>query len=103
MSAHRRSVSLTLDARIDFSDILLYSEQQWGKRQRNAYRAVLLRGFGVLRDHPLIGVVRDDLGPGLRTHHVGSHILYYTSEDEAVTILRILHERSDAARHIILS
>jgi toxin ParE1/3/4 len=58
------------------------------------------RAFSTLRQNPRIGVAADYLGPGLRAFHVERHILYYSIEDEAITIIRILHERADPARQL---
>lgn len=101
MSARRRPVTLAPDARIDVSDILLYSEQQWGSQQRNKYRSDLLRCFDALRDHPHLGIARDDLGAGLRERRVEHHVVFYRILDEVIEIVRILHERMDATRYFL--
>jgi toxin ParE1/3/4 len=99
MSARKLPLTLAPDARTDFSDILLYSAQQWGTRQRNTYRAELLRGFAAIRDHPQLGTTREDLGPGIRSRLVEHHLVYYRVLDDLIEVVRILHERMDASRH----
>ena len=58
---------------------------------------------------------RDELGPGVRSFHIelagrrrsaAAHLLYYvqgTLDDgrDGTIILRVLHDRMDAARHVI--
>jgi hypothetical protein len=35
------------------------------------------------------------MSPGLRSHPVGEHILFYRADGELLTVVRILHRRSD--------
>jgi plasmid stabilization system protein ParE len=41
MSVRRLRPVLTLVARKELSDILVYTERQWGRQQRNTYRALI--------------------------------------------------------------
>jgi toxin ParE1/3/4 len=95
MSAHRRRLSFAPDARADLSDILVYTEQQWGKRQRAAYKALIDDALRKLTPYPGIGRSRDDISPGLRSHPVGSHVIYYRASDRELTVNRIVHSRRD--------
>jgi toxin ParE1/3/4 len=100
MSARKPKFSLAPEARQDLSDILVYTDRQWGRRQRGVYKAKLRRGFVALRDNPHLGLAREDLRPGLRALSVEHHVLYYRIIDGTIEIVRILHERADAARHL---
>ena len=100
MSTRRRRLILAPEVRQDLGDILLASDRQWGKRQRDAYQAALRRGFEVVRDYPYRGVARDDVAPGLRSFPVEHHVIYHRLTDHVIEIARILHERMDAARHL---
>jgi toxin ParE1/3/4 len=64
MSARKRRVVLAPRAGDDLSDILLYTEQHWGKRQRDIYRQSLFKGFRRLADFPDQGRERPDYEPG---------------------------------------
>jgi plasmid stabilization system protein ParE len=55
MSVRKRRAVLTLDARQDLSDILDYTEEQWGRRQRATYRAMIQEVIGDLARFPLHG------------------------------------------------
>jgi toxin ParE1/3/4 len=95
MSARRRRAVLTLDARQDLSDILLYTERQWGRQQRSTYQAAIRDSIRRLADYPALGRSRDELSPKLRSHPVGSHIIYYWVEQETLIVAHILHGRRD--------
>jgi toxin ParE1/3/4 len=47
---------------------------------------------------PNLGRARNDISRGLRGRPVQAHVIYYRVDDEAVTIIRILHGKMDAAR-----
>ena len=97
MSARRRRLLLTSDARQELSDILLYSEQQWGKPQRTAYKKLLQESMRTLAQSPFIGRPRDELSAGLRSHPAGSHIIYYWTTDTTLVVAHIFHTRHDTA------
>ncbi len=51
------------------------------------------RAAGLLADAPLIGVVRDDLRPGLRSFAVG--LIFFTLSDDGVIVARVIDGRRD--------
>lgn len=51
--------------------------------------------FDVLAVWPQAGRRRDELGHGLRSHAVGSYIIFYRLAREDVVIQRVLHGRRD--------
>jgi toxin ParE1/3/4 len=48
-----------------------------------------------IAEFPSIGVVRDDLAPGVRCFPVGSYLIFYGSGDVGVEIVRVLHGSRD--------
>ncbi|MCC6791322.1 MAG: type II toxin-antitoxin system RelE/ParE family toxin [Thermomicrobiales bacterium] len=44
----------SVEARLDLSDILLYTEQQWGREQRNAYQATIRDAVATIARNPHI-------------------------------------------------
>lgn len=66
MSSPERTVFLSPNARADFSDILLYTLQQWGEDQRDRYEALLTRAIAGLADFPDTGPRRPRLIAGCR-------------------------------------
>jgi plasmid stabilization system protein ParE len=72
---------------------LLYSAQQWGNAQRRAYRKQVNSAFAQIGRFPDLGILRPELGQGVRTYRVGQHLIVYQAFDTEVHILRILHVR----------
>lgn len=99
MSSSRKLV-VSSRAEDDFRRLLATSRVMWGEEQRDAYAERLTTAMRELIVHPYLGRARDDLSPGLRGLRAGSHIIFYRSDEQAVTIVRLLHERMDPARHI---
>lgn len=100
MSFRKRTAILSPDAQADFSDILLYTWQQWGEEQRDRYEAILVRSIAALAEVPESGAPRPRLFPGRRVRLAGNHLLYYRLMDDMVEVVRILHERTDPTRHL---
>lgn len=98
MSARRRRTVYTIEAQQDLKEALLFTEKQWGRGQRGAYQRLVRQTVRTLAGSPLLGRPRDGISPGLRSHPVGSHVVYYWIIDGVVTVARILHGRRDASR-----
>lgn len=95
MSVHKRRVVLSPEARGDLSDILLYTEQQWGRAQQRSYGAQINAALAQLARYPDLGILRPEYGPQTRSRRVGQHIAIYESFNAEIVILRILHPRRD--------
>jgi toxin ParE1/3/4 len=104
---------LTRAAEADYVNILRRTLRDFGRPQFDAYRALLNRAFAVIAEDPLRlnSKQRDELGHGIRTFHIGTlaprkgaarHFLVYRTStvDDAVDILRILHDSMEIARHL---
>ena len=75
MSSHSRRLRVTGEARKDIRSILSYTKRQWGVEQREAFSRQLEAAFMLIRENPLIGVDREDLGPSVRSRLVERHII----------------------------
>ena len=100
MSVRRWTVVLQPAARRDVRSILRFSAETWGPAQRDKYRAAIDQALTTLSRSPHIGRLRDEIGPGLRSHRVEQHIIYYRLRADTVTILRILHQKMDGDQHV---
>jgi toxin ParE1/3/4 len=100
MSVRRSKVVLKPAARRDGRLILLHTTQRWGFAQRDAYREARDQAFTTLSVNPLIGRSRDEIAPNLRSHNMQQQVISYRVAFETVTVLRVLHEKMDAARHV---
>ena len=102
MSDRSRRSILTERAQQDVLEILELSLELWGPRQMDAYAAAIERTLARLADFPAIGLQSSHLLPGLRRFRVEHHLMYYTYDDHAVTVHRILHERRQVTDEIFL-
>lgn len=99
MSSHRLQVIYSDDARSELADILLYTEQEWGRQQREDYTRLIRETISTLAETPSLGRSRDELSEGLRSYPAGSHILYYWVNEDVLIVAHILHGRRDAGRN----
>ncbi|GAB2911019.1 type II toxin-antitoxin system RelE/ParE family toxin [Paraburkholderia jirisanensis] len=104
------TIRLTESAEDDFSSIIRWSADQFGKTQARAYAATLSTALQDLAAGPtLAGVaIRDEIAPGLLTLHVarkrrkGRHFIMFRVADHnqrVIDVLRILHDAMDLPRH----
>lgn len=95
-SSHRlRRLRLTPEAEDDLREILQYTQETWGLRQRDTYRAMVKRTFRHLARFPGLGRLRDELSPNLRSYPLGQHLIFYEVVADGLIILRILHSGRD--------
>jgi len=94
------SFKLTPDAKASLSNIAVYTEETWGKRQHNAYIKQLDSCFHWLAVHPKQGKERPEVHPKLRSYGVGKHVIFYFNQETFIVIVNILHERMDFVQHI---
>lgn len=102
-------VGLTEEAKRDLASILGWTGREFGAEQSRRYRATITATVADLAEGPSVRGSRDrgDLMPGLRALHVarkgrrGRHMLLYRIVGEqAIEVLRILHDAMDPARHL---
>ena len=96
MSAPKFRLELTKPARLDFRDILSYTSQMWGERQLVEYKSKIDAALSAIAQNPNIGHTQHKL----LVYPAGKHLIYYRIEAATVYVVRILHERMDAARHL---
>lgn len=90
------SFCLTKKAVADLLEIGRYTEQHWGKEQRNKYLAQLDACFHQVAADPLKGKDCSDIRKGYRKINVGSHVVFYRQKNPAeIEIVRVLHGRMD--------
>lgn len=104
-------------AKADIAAILGTSERNFGSEARIRYRALIaaaLRRVASVPDGRLT-VARDDLREGLRAYHIRHsrddsteapvahpvHVVFYRPINrDLIEVVRVLHERMDAGRHL---
>ncbi|HVE11563.1 MAG TPA: type II toxin-antitoxin system RelE/ParE family toxin [Paraburkholderia sp.] len=104
------TVRLTQSAQQDFSNIIRWSAERFGKAQARTYATTVSMALQELTTGPkLAGIAtRDDIAPGLLALHVarkrrkGRHFILLRvaeSSKRVIDVLRILHDAMDLPRH----
>lgn len=91
-----KTFALTSKAKSDLRAIAIFTQERWGKDQRNLYIKQFDDAFHMLANAPLAGKACDDIKKGYRKFPQGSHIIFYKDGDEQrIEIVRILHKNVD--------
>ncbi|MEO7851470.1 MAG: type II toxin-antitoxin system RelE/ParE family toxin [Rubrivivax sp.] len=93
-------VRLTPAALRDLEGIWRYTVQQWGTGQAGRYLDALNASFEALAQAPQSAPTCDPIRPGYRRQKVERHAVYYRVDAGTVIVVRVLHERMDAPRHL---
>jgi toxin ParE1/3/4 len=108
MTTKRWRIVLGRSAEDDFSNIAAWTSENFGDRHAEAYVDAMLDALEELSANPFQARsrARDEIGPGLRTLHLskrgrrGRHLFLYRTEDNAVVVLRILHDSMEISSHL---
>ena len=96
MAAYR----LTRRAAADLDAVFEYTAARFGVEQARRYFDGLHACCEGLAENPGLGRNAESLAPGLRRYEFRSHVVFYIGQSEGVVIVRVLHERMDAPRHL---
>lgn len=91
---------LTPAAGRDLERIWIHTVQQWGVEQANRYTDILTAAFAELAQSPKTAPACDKIRPGYRRCSVERHMIYFRITAYGIAIIRILHDRMDAPRHL---
>ena len=97
MSHSRYRLSPLADT--DLEDIWLYTLETWSRDQADRYLRTLFSAFADLATGRKTGRparVRD----GYFKHSVGAHVIYFRRSEFGIDVIRVLHGRMDADRHL---
>lgn len=94
----RLQIEILPGAVADLDGTYVYSVEKWGVGQAETYLRALNARMQGLRNFPALVMAQDALHPGLRRIGEGSHSIYYLIRDDAVVIVRVLHDRMDTKR-----
>ncbi|MBU0911525.1 MAG: type II toxin-antitoxin system RelE/ParE family toxin [Gammaproteobacteria bacterium] len=91
-----RAFVLRQKAMADLRAIAIFTEQRWGKQQRNLYIKQFDDTFHLLAKTPMAGKDCDYIKQGYRKFPQGSHLIFYKDSDSGqIEIVRILHKNVD--------
>jgi toxin ParE1/3/4 len=91
---------LTPAAEDDLEAIWVYTLQQWGVEQGSRYIDFLMAAFAELAQSPKIAPACDHIRPGYRRWRVERHMIYFRVTNYGIAVIRVLHDRMDAPRHL---
>ncbi len=91
---------LSPKARGDMESVWLYSLDEWGKDQADRYTDDLTDAFELLAENPKSGTTTYHIRDGYRRHSVLRHVIYYRETDYGIEVIRVLHNRMLATRHL---
>ena len=100
MAQKEAEYRLAPKARDDMEAVWLYSLTEWGRQQAEQYVDDLTAAFGFLADSPKAGRDCDHIRQGYRRYTVKRHMVYYRETAYGIEIMRILHDRMLATRHL---
>lgn len=90
------SYKLTGKAETDLQRIYLEDVRLFGIAQASRYHSRFKQVFEILAQNPKMARERTEISPPVRVHPCGSHIIIYIStEDGGVTVVRVRHGRED--------
>lgn len=84
----------------DLEDIWIYTNENWGPDQADRYLLTLDMALTHLAADPTMGRSMNELRSGYWSLHVGRHLVFYTFDDESLSVRRVLHERMDLPQHL---
>lgn len=87
-------------AQEDLREIYRYGMRNWGQRKAGEYLKHFKECFWLLTTESGIGIVRPELGDGLRSFATKQHVVFYRLTESQVQIVRVLHGRQEAGRHL---
>ena len=79
----------------DLRSIGRYTQDNWGREQRNKYLSMLDACFHTIVHQPETGIACNYIRPGYRKYHVGRHLIFYRQTATCIEIIRILHDSMD--------
>jgi toxin ParE1/3/4 len=101
MSGSARAYRLAPQAERDLEEIWLYTFENWSAEQADRYHNQIMAAVEGLAGGSKQGRAIDDIRPGYRKLAVASHFLFYRIADAGmIDIIRILHQRMDAASRL---
>lgn len=88
-------------ARADLKGIARFTEQTWGREQRNSYLTERDHALHRLADNSELGQSCNHIRSGYRVFPVRSHLIFYKiAPDRTPEIIRVLHKRMNVSSRL---
>ncbi|WLI75885.1 type II toxin-antitoxin system RelE/ParE family toxin [Kosakonia sp. H02] len=93
--------TLTEEAQRDLREIRSYTLKNFGAQQSRNYLVRLRQTLEKLAEMPAMGQKREaELGAGVHSFPCVSHMIYYVSTYEGITVMAVLHQSRIPAHHM---
>ncbi|MBL7003661.1 MAG: type II toxin-antitoxin system RelE/ParE family toxin [Gammaproteobacteria bacterium] len=86
---------ITFRAQNDLLDIGRYTEQNWGRKQRNKYLKELESRFLWLTENSQLGKHRSDIHKDYYSYPQGHHVVFYLISNNFIDIIGLPHKEMD--------
>ena len=84
----------------DIKALAEYGALWFGVEHAALYHDELLKQFVLLSEHPEIGRRIEPSSLGMHRFAFGSHVIFYSIDDDRIVIRRVLHGHMDSLRHL---
>ncbi len=93
-------VIISPEAESDLKEIGIFTEQNWGPKQRKKYLEQLVQRMHFLAAHRALAKRRNDLPDAPYSFHESKHVIFFREVSQGIEIIRVLHEAMDFPRHL---
>ena len=100
MASEKAEYRLAPKARQDMEAVWRYLLTQWGVGQTRRYIDALTEAFDLLARSPKAGAACDHIRKNYRRYRVVRHVVYYRATRYGIEVMRVLHDRMLAERHL---
>lgn len=87
-------------AQRDLEELFDHTLARWGEAQALRYTDLIADACAALAAAPYQAPDCAHIRPGYRRRGVEQHMIYFRITDYGIAVIRILHQRMDAARHM---
>lgn len=91
---------LTELARKDLKNIAIYTQKNFGKKQRYKYLKSLDDAFYKIAENPKIGRQREEFTVEMKCYLCDQHFVFYRKKSGLIEIVRILATNMDIKSHL---
>jgi len=88
-------VKRTVEADNDLTELYIWGFQNYGEQQSDSYFDELEQRFQFIADQPFVVPETAGIDPPVRVSRHKAHLIIYRLEPENITILRVVHNRSN--------
>ena len=94
-----KTVAFSPAAEADIEEIWDYSADKWGADQADSYTDAIRDACHALAKGTKYGRPAEVL-PEIQKYFCGSHVVYFLNHTDRLDVIRVLHQRQDAERHL---